>query len=224
MSRHFQKNLDLIKKETMRLASMVVDATNKALIALVDRRPALAEEVMRGDDVIDRKEVQIEEECLKALALHQPLATDLRFIVSVIKANNDLERIGDLAVNIAERAVYLSHHDPLHISLDFSGMAEMAHTMLRDSLDAFSNGDTALARKVLEMDDELDDANREMYHSLQRLMRQDPDTIERAVHLLSVSRHLERIGDLATNIAEDVVYMVEGELIRHLTEDFRDNK
>ncbi len=220
MSKHFQKNLDLIKKEIMYLASMVVDATNKAIIALVDRRIELAEEVMQADDGIDRKEVQIEEECLKALALHQPLATDLRFIVSVIKANNDLERIGDLAVNIAERAAFLSRHDPLQISLDFPGMADMAHKMLRDSLDAFSNRDAALARKVLEMDDIVDDANREMYVDLQHLMVSDPDTIERAIHLLSASRHLERIADLATNIAEDVVYMVEGELIRHITEDF----
>jgi len=214
--------MELIKKETLHLAAMVVDATNKAIIALVDRRTGLAETVMRSDDEIDRKEVQIEEECLKALALHQPVAADLRFIISVIKANNDLERIGDLAVNIAERAAYLSRHAPLPIALDFPGMAEAARKMLLSSLEAFSRRDAALARKVLAMDDGVDDANREMYLSLQSLMHGNPETIERAIHLLSASRHLERIGDLATNIAEDVVYMVEGELIRHQTEDFED--
>lgn len=221
MSKHLQQNLDLLKKEIMNIASMVENATNKALLALLDRRTELAEEVMREDGRVDQKEVQIEEECLKVLALHQPVAADLRFIISVIKVNNDLERIGDLAVNIAKRASYLSHHHPLQIPLDFPGMADRVHTMLRSSLDALADRDTTLARKVLAMDDEVDDANREMFVRLQRLMQKAPDTIERAVQLLSVSRHLERIGDLATNIAEDVVYMVEGELIRHRTGAFQ---
>jgi len=220
MSKHLQQNMDLIRKEVMTLASMVEGATNKAILALVDRRPELAKEVIEEDGKVDRKEVQVEEECLKALALHQPVAADLRFIISVIKVNNDLERIGDLAVNIAERAVYLSRHELVHISLDFPGMAKIVHRMLDASLEAFSNRDAALARRVLEMDDEVDEANRNMFVSLQELMHETPASIERAVHLLSVSRHLERIGDLATNIAQDVVYMVQGELIRHGAEDF----
>ena len=174
---------------------------------------------MREDDRINHREVLIEEECLKMLALHQPVAADLRFIVAVLKVNNDLERMGDLAVNIAERAAYLATQEPLQVSLDFPKMAEGVRDMVRESLDALSNMNPRLARHVLTMDDEIDEANRGMFDILQELMHRDPSTIERAVHLLSASRHLERIADLATNIAQDVVYMSEGRLIRHLTED-----
>ena len=220
MSSHLQRDLEYLKKGLAIMASMVEDATNRALLALADRRTELAEEVMRGDDRVDRTEVRIEEECLKVLALHQPVAADLRFIITALKVNNDLERIGDLAVNIAERAAYLSRQSPLRVSLDFPRMAEGVRIMVRESLDALVNRNTDLARKVLGKDDEIDAINREMYVALQELMHKDPDTIERAVHLLSVSRHLERIADLATNIAQDVVYMVEGEVIRHRVEDY----
>ena len=174
---------------------------------------------MREDDRINHREVLIEEECLKILALHQPVAADLRFIVVVLKVNNDLERMGDLAVNIAERAAYLATQEPLKVSLDFPKMAEGVRNMVRESLDALSNMNPRLAQHVLTMDDEIDEANRGMFNILQELMHRDPSTIERAVHLLSASRYLERIADLATNIAQDVVYMSEGRLIRHLTED-----
>jgi phosphate transport system protein len=220
MSKHLQRDLEYLKKELLGIASMVEEATNKAILALTERRPELTEEVICQDDLIDQKEVHVEEECLKALALHQPVAADLRFIITAMKVNNDLERMGDLAVNIAERAAYLSTHEHLAAKLDFPGMAEGVQTMLRNSLDALTNKDTKLARKVLQMDDDIDSANRQMYLTLQNLMHLDPDTVERAVHLLSASRHLERIADLATNIAEDVVYMAEGELIRHRVEDF----
>ncbi len=221
MSKHLQRDLEHLKKELLSLGSMVEDVTNKAITALVDRRIDLAEEVMDGDDFIDDKENQVEEACLKVLALHQPVAADLRFIVAVLKVNNDLERMGDLSVNIAERAAYLSTQEQLDVSLDFPRMAEGVRKMLRDSLDALTNRDTALAWKVLMMDDEIDAINRDMYTILQDLMRRDPETITRAVHALSASRHLERIADLATNIAEDVVFMVDGELIRHRVEDYR---
>ena len=220
MSKHLQRDLEYLKKELLGIASMVEEATNKAILALTERRPELTEEVICQDDLIDQKEVQVEEECLKALALHQPVAADLRFIITAMKVNNDLERMGDLAVNIAERAAYLSTHEHLRVALDFPRMAEGVQTMLRNSLDALTNKDTALARNVLKMDDEIDAANRKMYIILQEWMHRNPDGIERAVHLLSASRHLERIADLATNIAEDVVYMAEGELIRHRIEDF----
>ena len=215
MPKHLKRDLNFLKKEIMSIASMAEEAMDKAILALTERRPKLAEEVIREDERIDQREVKLEEECLKVLALHQPVATDLRLIVVVIKVNNDLERIGDLAVNIAERAAYLANRDPLQISFDLSGMADKVREMLRRSLDALASSNPNLARNVLAMDDEVDDANREIFVILQRLMQKDPTTIERAVHLLSVSRHLERIGDLATNIAQDVVYMVEGELIRH---------
>ena len=220
MSKHLQRDLEYLKKELLGIASLVEEATNKAILALTERRPELAEEVICEDDLIDRKEVQVEEECLKVLALHQPVAADLRFIVTALKVNNDLERMGDLAVNIAERAAYLSTHEHLAAALDFPRMAEGVQTMLRNSLDALTNKDTELARNVLKMDDQIDAANRKMYVILQEWMHNNPDAIERAVHLLSASRHLERISDLATNIAEDVVYMAEGELIRHRVEDF----
>ena len=219
MSIHLQKDLEHLDKELLILSSMVEDATNKAILALVDRRLDLARQVMREDDRINTREVLIEEECLKMLALHQPVAADLRFIVAVLKVNNDLERMGDLAVNIAERAAYLATQEPLQVSLDFPKMAEGVREMVRESLDALTNMNPRLARHVLTMDDEIDEANRGMFDILQDLMHRDPSTIERAVHLLSASRHLERIADLATNIAQDVVYIAEGRMIRHLTED-----
>ena len=219
MSIHLQKDLEHLDKELLILSSMVEDATNRAMLALVDRRLDLARQVMREDDRINHREVLIEEECLKMLALHQPVAADLRFIVAVLKVNNDLERMGDLAVNIAERAAYLATREPLQVSLDFPKMAEGVRDMVRKSLDALSNMNPRLARHVLSMDDEIDEANRNMFDILQELMHRDSSTIERAVHLLSASRYLERIADLATNIAQDVVYMSEGRLIRHLTED-----
>ena len=215
MSKHLLQDLDFLQKEIMNIASMAEQATSKALLALLNRRVELAKEVIDEDETIDRKEVQIEEECLKVLALHQPVATDLRFIIAVIKVNNDLERIGDLAVNIAERATYLARHDPLQISLDFPEMADAVSTMLHRSLDALAKADIVLAREVLAMDDAVDAANRTTFVRLQELMYKNPESIKRAVHLMSVSRHLERIGDLATNIAEEVVYMVVGEIIRH---------
>jgi phosphate transport system protein len=204
-----------LKKELLISGSLVEEAVNNSIEALVNRRLKLAEEVIDGDYQINQKENEIEEECLKVLALHQPVATDLRFIISVLKVNNDLERIGDLAVNIAERALYLSTHEPLEAVLNFPRMADGARAMVRKSLDALIGMDTELARNVLTMDDEIDDLNREMYGTLQNVMRQDPESVDRAVHTLSVSRYLERIADLSTNIAEDVVFMVDGELIRH---------
>ncbi len=215
MTKHLQRDLDYLKKELMGIASMVEHAANMALRAVMDRRSDLADAVVQEDVVIDKREVQIEENCLKVLALHQPVAADLRFIITVLKVNNDLERMGDLAVNIAERALYLSAHPQLEVSLDFTQMAEDVRTMVRASLDALTNQNTKLAREVLAMDDKIDAANRKMFDLMEEQMRNDPETIKRAGCLLSVSRHLERIADLATNIAEDVVYMVDGEMIRH---------
>ncbi len=199
------------------MGSMVEEATNKALSAFLYRRPELAEAVMEGDDRIDQKELDVEEECLKLLALHQPVAADLRFIIAVMKVNNDLERMGDEAYNIAERASYLSAHDPIGVPGDFPTMVDRVRVMVRDSLDALVNRDTNLARKVCRDDDLVDSTHREMYMALQERMRENPETVERAVRTLSVSRHLERIADLATNIAEDVVFMVDGDVIRHRT-------
>ncbi len=223
MSKHLQRDLEHLKKELLSIASLVETALNKAIYALIDRRTDLAEEIIKSDNVIDEKEVLVEEECLKILALHQPVAVDLRFIISVLKVTNDLERMGDLCVNIAERTLYLSTHPPLKVKLDFPAMAEGVRNMVRKSLDSLTTLDTKLAREVLDQDDEIDNANREMFYALQKLMHSDTKTIERAVHMLSASRHLERIADLATNIVQDVVYMVDGELIRHRHEEYFDS-
>jgi phosphate transport system protein len=197
------------------MGAMVESAIHRAIASLVDRLPELADQVLAGDDAIDECELQVEDACLKILALHQPVASDLRYVVAVMKVNNDLERMGDLAQNIAERAAYLSTHPPLKVELPFARMTQKVQGMVSSALDALVNSDTRLARRVCEQDDEVDELNREMYVVLQDVMKRDPDSVERAVHTLSVARHLERIADQATNIAEDVVFMVEGEVIRH---------
>lgn len=202
------------------MGGLVEKVSNQAITALQERDTELSAGVHELDLTIDQQEVKIEEECLKILALHQPVATDLRFVVCIMKVNNDLERMGDLAINIAERASYLSSHEPLGVPLDFHRMAELAREMVKESLSALLNLDTDLARKVLAKDDEVDEINRQMFEILEEIMLKDPTTIRRAIHLLSASRHLERIADLATNIAEDVVFLVEGEVIRHLPEDY----
>ncbi len=220
MSKHLQQELENLKKELLGMAAMVENAVDKTICALVERRGELAREVITEDDIIDHREVRIEEECLKILALHQPLAGDLRLVVTVLKINNDLERVGDLAVNIAERALYLSGKEMLAITLDFPAMADGVKRMLRSALDALTFRDTALARKVIAEDDIIDGCNRKMYDVLTRVMQEDPAAVKRALHLVSASRHLERIADFATNICEYIVYMVEGEVIRHQPHDF----
>jgi phosphate transport system protein len=220
MGKHLQHDLDRLKKELLEMGALVEESTNKAIASLVNRTPEVAEEVLEGDDRIDLKELEVEDHCLKALALHQPVAGDLRFIVAVMKVNNDLERMGDLAQNIAERSVFLSTHEPLQVELDFGRMVTLVRGMVKESLDALVERDTHLARSVCNQDDAVDDINRQMFVTLQELMISDPGSVERAVHTLSVSRHLERIADLATNIAEDVVFMVEGDVIRHRTERY----
>lgn len=220
MSKHLQKDLDSIKKKILIMGSLVESAMDKSIHALNNRLPDMSQKVIDGDSDIDAMENEIEEDCLKALALHQPVAEDLRFIVTVMKVNNDLERMGDLALNIAERAAYLSVHDRIPVPLNFTKMMEKVQGMVRHSLKALVELNTKLARGVCESDDEVDAMNKEMFVVLQDLMYKDRETIKCAVHTLSVSRHLERIADLATNIAEDVIFMVEGDIVRHRHEDY----
>lgn len=215
MSRHLQREIEKLKKHILALSALVEESLHKAIKSLLERDEKLALRVIKGDEDIDQMEVDVEEECLKILALHQPVAIDLRFIVAILKINNDLERIGDLAVNIAERAVFLSTKEPIGIEFDFPRMVEIAKSMLKQSIDALVNMDTALANKVCASDDEIDSLNREMYRQIQGAIRKYPERMECLIHLLAISRHLERIADHATNIAEDVIYMVEGEIIRH---------
>ena len=224
MSIHLQKEIDNLKKLVFALGADVEDNFLKAVKALETRDTNQAEVIIKGDQLIDRREVDLEEECLKLLALHQPVAIDLRFVIAVLKINNELERIGDLAVNIAEQAVFLASQAPVDVPFDYMGMAEKTKTMLRNSLQSLVNMDTALAREVCIADDEVDAINREMYGQVQDGIRSDINKLERLIHYLSAARHLERIADAATNIAEDVIYMVDGEIVRHSTEDFRKEK
>ncbi|MEM8961365.1 MAG: phosphate signaling complex protein PhoU [Acidobacteriota bacterium] len=215
MPKRLNHHLEQLKKEILLLGSMVEDATNKALLALADRRHELATEVIEGDAVVDAREIAVEEECLKILALHQPVAADLRFVIAAMKVNNDLERVGDLASNLAARAIYLISEPPIPIPVEIDEMADSVRAMLRDSLNALVNRDLQLAHKVLHADEDVDSRHKRIYDLLQARMREQPDHIERLVQMLSVSRYLERMADLATNIAEDVVFMVNGEVIRH---------
>ncbi len=216
MSLHLQRDLDVLKKEILKIGSLVEEAINNAIRALRNRDAAIAQSVIDKEYLIDEKEVDIEEECLKMLALHQPVATDLRFIVVILKVNNDLERMGDFATNIAQRAIFLSGQDPLLDLLEFiEELPNLVQEMVRDTLDALVKMDVALARKVMKADDAVDDINRQMYLKVNEAIKKDPMVSERAISLLSTSHYLERIGDLSTNIAEDVVFMVEGNVVRH---------
>ncbi|MFO7959249.1 MAG: phosphate signaling complex protein PhoU [Candidatus Brocadiia bacterium] len=224
MPRHLQRALNHLKQQILSLGAVVEDSMRKAVRALEDRDTKLAETVIDTDPEVDKAEVELEEECLQILALHQPVAIDLRFIVAVLKINNDLERIGDLAVNIAERALFIAEHNGTDFPLDFEEMAAESQRMVSQSLDALVNMDADLARRVCREDDTVDAINREMYMEVEKGIRENPDHMESLIHLLSASRHLERIADHATNIAEDVVYMVEGDIIRHHPEDYRSSR
>jgi len=215
MAKHLNKEMDSLKIKLMDTASLVEDSINKAILSILERDTDLAKEVIKQDDDIDNKEVDVEEECLKILALYQPVATDLRYIVAILKVNNDLERMGDLAVNISEYALSLAKADPLTIKFDFSAQAQRVQNIVRKSLESLTSMDSTLAYKTLKMDEEIDSNNREAFKNIQQVMQDDAKNIKRGVYLLSCSRQLERIADYATNIAEDVIYMVEGEVVRH---------
>ncbi len=221
MAEHLQREIDNLKKQILSLGGRVEEAVREATASLDERDENMARQVIDKDLEIDQQEVNVEEECLKILALHQPVAIDLRFIIAVLKINNDLERIGDLAVNIAERSLYLSTVAMPDISFDFVGMSQKAQTMLKNSLDALVNLNAEAAQKVGAADDVIDALNRDMYLKVQKAIIKNPDQIEALIHMLSISRHLERIADHATNIAEDVTYMVNGQIVRHRTEEYR---
>jgi len=215
VAQHLLRDLEHLKKDILTMGAMVEEAIELATTSLMTRRPEIARRVIENDDVIDQKELEVEEECLKDLALHQPVAKDLRFIVAIMKVNNDLERMGDLAVNIAQRALFLAEHTPIAIPIELREMVRHVGDMVKNCLDALVNQDVEIARGVIRADDTVDILNREMFRVLEAVIREDPETVERALNVLSVSRNLERMADAATNIAEDVVFMVEGEVIRH---------
>ena len=215
MTQHMQREMEKLKKMILALSAVVEESVQQAVQSLEKMDVELAEKVIGNDNQVDEMEVDLEEECLKILALYQPVAIDLRFIISVLKINNDLERIADLAVNIAERTLALSDETRIPVPFDFSEMARKVETMLEKSLDALVNMDSRLALQVCGLDDEVDAIHKQTYHLVKDQIRQYADRIDPLVHYLSVSRHLERIADLATNIAEDVMYMIQGEIVRH---------
>jgi phosphate transport system protein len=216
MSLHLHRDLDKLKKEVLRLGNMVELAINNAFLALNNRDSSIVEEVLTNEEQINEMEVQIEEECLKILALHQPVAVDLRFLVVTLKVNNDLERMGDIAKDIAERAKDLMESDVIpDLGQPMQGLPDLVRTMVRSSLDSLVKLDDQLARKIIEMDDEVDQINRDMYAAVKSLVAEQPSVADPAINLLSCSRNMERIGDLATNIAEDVIFVVEGKVVRH---------
>lgn len=219
--RHFQRELAHLKKRILTLGALVEDRVRMAIRAIETRDGELAREIIKADREVDEIEVEVEEECLKILALHQPVAVDLRFITAVIKINNDLERIGDEAVNIAERVVNIAKRPPLNVPFDYSLMTEKAEKMVKSSLDALVNLDADLAYKVCLMDDEVDELNRQIYDKVKDTIMLHPDRVAYLINLLLVARHLERIADHATNIAEEVIYMIEGEISRHQKNNFQ---
>ena len=215
MTAHFMKELNELRRRIFSLVAMVEDNLALAVQAVEHRDDTMAHQVIEQDTAIDTTEVAVEEECLKLLALHQPVAVDLRFVIAVIKLNNDLERIGDLAVNIAERATFLNRLPPVSVPFDFDTMARKTTQMLRKSLDALLESDVRMALNVCAMDDEVDAINRGMYERVKDAIRAYPEHIDALINLLSVSKNLERVADHTTNIAEDVIYLVEGRIIRH---------
>jgi len=215
MTTFMLKELDKLKKSMLALSAVVEESVQQAVLALEKMDVPLAEKIIRSDDQVDQMEVNLEEECLKVLALHQPVATDLRFIVSVLKINNDLERIADLAVNIAERAVELATEPRIELPFDLPEMVGKVEAMLEKSLDALVNLDEGLANQVTTLDDEVDSIHKQNHVLVKDRIRKSPDDLDSLIKYLSISRYLERIADLATNIAEDVIYLIEGEIIRH---------
>ncbi len=213
--RHFERELDELKQRILRMGGIVEDLFLRSIEALSERDRTLLAEANRIEAEIDAEEVQIEEDCLKLVALYQPVAGDLRFIASVLKINAELERMGDLALHIAERAHDLAAHPGMPVPPDLRRIAADVQRMVRSSLESLVHQDSELALQVLRADHEVDDLHRFMFQHVAQALRVNPDLAEPLLHLLSASRHLERIADSATNIAEDVYYLVEGQIIRH---------
>lgn len=219
MTRHIERQIDQLKQKILFVGTLVEEAISKAITALINRDVALAQRVMDSDAEIDRMEVEVEEECLKILALYQPVATDLRFVVAALKMNNDLERMGDLAKNIAKRVGQLARGDHIELPAEIRPMAIKAQEMVKQCLDAVVNADPTLARHVREQDDAVDVARQTIRDQVLRGIKETPENAENLMRVNAVSKHIERLADMATNIAEDVIYMVEGDIVRHRASD-----
>lgn len=215
MTKHFDRDLVRLGERIFDLGDLIIQASDKSMVMLRNFDLILADEILEAEETIDRQEVEIEEECLKVMALHQPVASDLRFVVAVLKVNNDLERMGDQIVNIAERVRFLADKERVVADLDFQSMSEISSGMVRKALNALVHHDADEAHEVLAMDDELDALHAQTFETLQQAMFDKPSAIASATSYLTISSNLERVGDLATNIAEDIIFMEEGEVIRH---------
>jgi phosphate transport system protein len=216
---HFQQELGLLKERLLAMGGLAEERVRAAMQGLVERDGTLIEAVLNGDAPLNELHIEIDDLCLKLLALHSPMAADLRAIMAAIKINSDLERVGDMAVNIGEAARRYALHPPVKKLIDIPRMATTAQTMLREALDSYVRGDVQLAQHVLDQDDTLDALKTRVFRELLTYMLHDPSTIEPALDLILVSRHLERVGDHATNIAEDVIFMVSGRDVRHHAAD-----
>lgn len=217
LQRHFDEELGALKSKLLRMAGLAEDQIDKALTALVTRDAALAHQVIERDHQVNAMDVEIDEDCIRLLALHQPAARDLRLVTTAMKLASELERISDLAENVCERAIELNDEAQLKPNIDIPRMGKWARTMVKESIDAFVKEDAALARKVLTDDDFVDDLMVQLFRELLSFMLEDPRTTSRAIRLTFIAKYVERMADHATNIAELVVYLVEGKIIRHTT-------
>jgi len=219
MQRHFDEQIAQLQQELLLMSGRAESIIRKAVESLMRRDPVLAREVIEDDRAIDRMEIEIEEHCIQLLALQQPLARDLRLITSALKISNDLERVGDHAVNIAGCTLELAGKSPVRPLADLPSLAEKSIAMLRDAIDAFVRGDADAARQLVRRDDEVDTLHRHLFAELLARMVEDPKQVERSMTLVLVGRNLERIGDLATNVAEEVVFIAEARIIKHHSDE-----
>ena len=219
-TRHFTEELQRLKERLLEMGELATNRLDRAMSGLISRDALILGDVIQGDESINTLQVEIDDRCFKLLALRQPMATDLRLIMSATRITSDLERVGDLAVNVAEAAARYIQYPPVKPLIDLPRMSLLAQQMLRDALSSFVSGEVALASDVLKRDDTLDDLKRQLFQELLTYMLNNPDLVAPALDLVLISRHLERVGDHATNIAEDIIFLVEGRDVRHQTSRF----
>ena len=219
-TRHFTEELQRLKERLLEMGELATSRIDRAVSGLTSRDPVILGDVIQGDESINALQIELDDRCFKLLALRQPMATDLRLIMSTTRITSDLERVGDLAVNVAEAAARYIQYPPVKPLIDLPKMSELAQQMLRDALSSFVSGEVTLASDVLKRDDALDDLKRQVFQDLLTYMLNNPDLVAPALDLVLISRHLERVGDHATNIAEDIIFLVEGRDVRHQTSRF----
>ena len=219
-TRHFTEELQRLKERLLEMGELATSRIDRAVSGLTSRDPVILGDVIQGDESINTLQIELDDRCFKLLALRQPMATDLRLIMSTTRITSDLERVGDLAVNVAEAAARYIQYPPVKPLIDLPKMSELAQQMLRDALSSFVSGEVTLASDVLKRDDSLDDLKRQVFQDLLTYMLNNPDLVAPALDLVLISRHLERVGDHATNIAEDIIFLVEGRDVRHQTSRF----